>query len=101
MKHTPDAFAVSPEIANLLANMDYSGVERRVLAHYHDEIQLSTIDYEIAVCGGGKLAEFAKLLRDEDKSLCYRWLYAAPAESYTATEKDTLNRIANKVRGHA
>lgn len=100
-----DAYAASQPIADVLGDlargMDYNSLELRVLGHYHDEVQLATIDYEISVCGGGKVAEFAKLLRDEDKNLCYRWLYAAPEDSYTATEKDTLNRIANKVRGHA
>lgn len=92
-----DANSVGPAILAGLVHMgddfDYQAVS------YHDETQVSLIDYEIAVCGGGKLARFAALLRDEDKALCYRWIYGAT--SYTATERDTLNRLANKVRAES
>ncbi|AWD90591.1 hypothetical protein [Pseudomonas phage Njord] len=42
--------------------------------------------------------QFAQLLYAEDKRLSFKWAYGAGVANFTATEVDTLNRLANKVR---
>ncbi|AWD90683.1 hypothetical protein [Pseudomonas phage Achelous] len=90
-------------------DFDYQAVS------YHDETQFSTVGNSVAVNmvhaldaamhNAGyfntdhKRARFAELLRKEDKRLFYVWMYHGA--NYTATERDTLNRLANKVRAES
>lgn len=93
-------------------DFDYSAVS------YHDETQISptiaanlvhALDAEInnAVFHArnyghdSRLDRFAKLLHAEDKRLYYLWVYGAGESTYTATQRDTLNRLGNKVRAES
>lgn len=45
-----------------------------------------------------KMERFADLLRAESVGLFYKWVYDYKPNLYTNAERDTLQRIANKVR---
>lgn len=70
---------------------DYASIEMRALCHmYHDEYQ-----FKVDKCR--KVYAFMRSLHKEDKVLCLKWLYGAVLSNI---ERDTLQRIANGVRGH-